>query len=305
MEGKMKVAVMNGIGKMGFTERDIPTPKDDEVLVKLDYVGICGSDLHYYESGAIGDYVVEPPFVLGHEPGGVVVEVGKDVKHLKVGDKVALEPGKTCGHCEFCKQGKYNLCPDVVFFATPPVDGVFQEYVAHEADLCFKLPENVSTLEGALIEPLAVSNAIIIGFNVRPDATAKATAEQEGVDLRLYRVIYQAIEDVEAAMKGMLDPVFEEKVIGHAEVRQIFKASGVGNIAGSYVLDGVFQRGCTVRISREGKQIFEGPLASLKRFKDDVKEVKAGYECGLVFEGFNDIQELDQVEAYIMVEVPR
>ena len=151
----------------------------------------------------------------------------------------------------------------------------------------------------------SASNAIIIGFNVRPDATAKATAEQEGVDLRLYRVIYQAIEDVEAARKGMLDPVFEEKVIGHAEVRQIFKASGVGNIAGSYVLDGVFQRGCTVRISREGKQIFEGPLASLKRFKDDVKEVKAGYECGLVFEGFNDIQELDQVEAYIMVEVPR
>ena len=151
----------------------------------------------------------------------------------------------------------------------------------------------------------SASNAIIIGFNVRPDATAKDIAEREGVDLRLYRVIYNAIEDVEAAMKGMLDPVFEEKVIGHAEVRQIFKASGVGNIAGSYVLDGVFQRGCTVRISREGKQIFEGPLASLKRFKDDVKEVKAGYECGLVFEGFNDIQELDQVEAYIMVEVPR
>lgn len=156
MEGKMKVAVMEGIGKIGFEERNIPAPKADEVLVKLDYVGICGSDLHYYETGAIGDYVVEPPFVLGHEPGGVVVEVGADVTHLQVGDRVALEPGKTCGHCEFCKQGKYNLCPDVVFFATPPVDGVFQEYVAHEADLCFKLPENVSTLEGALIEPLAV-----------------------------------------------------------------------------------------------------------------------------------------------------
>ena len=156
MDGKMKVAVMNGIGKMGFEERDIPTPKAGEVLVKLDYVGICGSDLHYYETGAIGDYVVEPPFVLGHEPGGVVVEVGEDVTHLKVGDRVALEPGKTCGHCEFCKEGKYNLCPDVVFFATPPVDGVFQEYVAHEAGLCFKLPDNVSTLEGALIEPLAV-----------------------------------------------------------------------------------------------------------------------------------------------------
>ncbi|MDY4668481.1 MAG: translation initiation factor IF-2 [Oliverpabstia sp.] len=151
----------------------------------------------------------------------------------------------------------------------------------------------------------SASNAIIIGFNVRPDATAKTIAEQEGVDLRLYRVIYQALEDVEAAMKGMLDPVFEEKVIGHAEVRQIFKASGVGNIAGSYVLDGIFQRGCSVRITREGSQIFEGPLASLKRFKDDVKEVRAGYECGLVFEGFNDIQEFDQVEAYTMVEVPR
>ena len=151
----------------------------------------------------------------------------------------------------------------------------------------------------------SASNAIIIGFNVRPDATAKAIAEQEGVDLRLYRVIYQAIEDVEAAMKGMLDPVFEEKVIGHAEVRQTFKASGVGTIAGCYILDGMFQRGCSARITREGAQIFDGPLASLKRFKDDVKEVKAGYECGLVFEGFNDIQELDQVEAYTMVEVPR
>ena len=151
----------------------------------------------------------------------------------------------------------------------------------------------------------SASNAIIIGFNVRPDATAKSIAEQEGVDLRLYRVIYQAIEDVEAAMKGMLDPVYEEKVIGHAEIRQIFKASGVGNIAGSYVLDGIFQRNCKVRITREGEQIFEGELASLKRFKDDVKEVKAGYECGLVFEGFNDIKEEDKVEAYIMVEVPR
>ena len=156
MEGTMKVAVMNGVGQMGYTERPIPTPKDDEVLVKLEYVGICGSDLHYNETGAIGSYVVEPPFVLGHEPGGVVVEVGKNVKHLKVGDKVALEPGKTCGQCEFCKTGRYNLCPDVIFFATPPVDGVFQEYVAHEAGLCFKLPENVSTMEGALIEPLAV-----------------------------------------------------------------------------------------------------------------------------------------------------
>ncbi|MCR2019116.1 translation initiation factor IF-2, partial [Blautia pseudococcoides] len=151
----------------------------------------------------------------------------------------------------------------------------------------------------------SASNAIIIGFNVRPDVTAKAIAEQEGVDLRLYRVIYQAIEDVEAAMKGMLDPVYEEKVIGHAEVRQTFKSSDVGTIAGGYVLDGMFQRNCKVRITRGEEQIYEGVLASLKRFKDDVKEVKAGYECGLVFEDFSDVQEEDRVEAYIMVEVPR
>jgi translation initiation factor IF-2 len=151
----------------------------------------------------------------------------------------------------------------------------------------------------------SASNAIIIGFNVRPDVTAKSIAEREKVDLRLYRVIYDAIEDVEAAMKGMLDPVFEEKVIGHAEVRQTFKASGIGTIAGSYVLDGVSQRGCSVRVSRDGVQIYEGHLASLKRFKDDVKEVKAGYECGLVLEKYNDLKEGDIVEAYTMVEVPR
>ncbi len=156
MKREMKAAVMNGIGKMGFTVREVPAPAENEVLVKLEYVGICGSDLHYYREGEIGGKEVIPPFVLGHEAGGVVVEAGKKVQNLKPGDRVALEPGKTCGRCEFCRQGKYNLCPDVVFFATPPVDGVFQEYVAHDADLCYKLPDNVSTLEGALIEPLAV-----------------------------------------------------------------------------------------------------------------------------------------------------
>ena len=151
----------------------------------------------------------------------------------------------------------------------------------------------------------SASNAIIIGFNVRPDAVAKSTAESEGVDVRLYSVIYNAIDDVESALKGMLDPIYEEKVIGHAEVRQIFKASDVGNIAGSYVEDGYFQRGCKVRVTREDKQIFEGDLASLKRYKDDVKEVKAGYECGLVLADFNDIAVDDKIEAYIMVEVAR
>lgn len=168
MKKTMKVAVMNGVGEMEIIERAIPQPADNEVLVKLEYVGICGSDMHYYETGHIGDYIVEPPFVLGHEPGGTIVEVGKNVKHLKAGDRVALEPGKTCGHCEFCREGKYNLCPDVVFFATPPIDGVFQEYVAHKADLCFKLPENVDTMEGALIEPLAV------GFHAANQGNAHA-----------------------------------------------------------------------------------------------------------------------------------
>ena len=151
----------------------------------------------------------------------------------------------------------------------------------------------------------SASNAIIIGFNVRPDNTAKTVAERESVDLRLYRVIYNAIEDIEAAMKGMLDPVFEEKVTGHGEVRQTFRASGVGTIAGTYVLDGSIFRNSKARIVRDGIVIFEGELASLKRFNDDVKEVRAGYECGLVFEKYNDIKEGDQIESFIMEEVPR
>ena len=163
----------------------------------------------------------------------------------------------------------------------------------------------VGTINESDVSLAAASNAIIIGFNVRPDVTAKSIAEREKVDMRLYRVIYQAIEDVEAAMKGMLDPIFEEQIIGHAVIRQTFRASGVGTIAGSYILDGKFQRGCKVRITRDGEQIFDGPLASLKRFKDDVKEVNAGYECGLVFEKYNDVQEDDMIEAYAMVEVPR
>ncbi len=151
----------------------------------------------------------------------------------------------------------------------------------------------------------SASNAIIIGFNVRPEPAAKAFSDEEKVDVRLYRVIYNAIEDITAAMKGMLDPVYEEKVLGHAEVRQLFKASGVGTIAGSYVKDGKFVRNCQVRILRDSVVVYEGDLESLRRFKDDVKEVAAGYECGLVFRKFNDIKEGDWVEAFTMVEIPR
>lgn len=167
MDGKMRVAVMTDVGKMGFTERAIPKPEPGEVLIQLEYVGICGSDMHYYETGKIGGKVVETPFVLGHEPSGVVVELGEGVRSLSLGDRVALEPGKTCGICEYCRTGRYNLCPDVIFFATPPVDGVFQEYVAHPADLCFQLPENMDLIEGALVEPLA------IGFYAAEKAAAR------------------------------------------------------------------------------------------------------------------------------------
>ena len=151
----------------------------------------------------------------------------------------------------------------------------------------------------------SASNAIIIGFNVRPDNQARDIAERENVDLRLYRVIYQAIEDVEAAMKGMLDPKYEEKVIGTVEVRQTYKASVIGTIAGSYVLDGMVTKNSSVRVTRGDDLIYDGPIASLKRFKDDVKEVKAGYECGIVLEKFNDIKEGDMMEVYTMVEIPR
>lgn len=151
-----KAAFMHGINDIIFKDVPMPEVSENDVLIKVDSVGICGSDVHYYEHGKIGDFVVEGDFILGHESAGEVVEVGSKVKNLVVGDRVTLEPGKTCGKCEFCKEGKYNLCPDVEFFATPPYQGVFTNYVAHPEDMCFKLPENVSYVEGALVEPLAV-----------------------------------------------------------------------------------------------------------------------------------------------------
>ena len=151
-----KAVFMHGTNEMIWKDVPVPVAKENEVLVKVDSVGICGSDVHYYQHGRIGDFVVEGDFILGHECAGEVIKVGSIVKTLAVGDRVALEPGKTCGKCEFCKSGRYNLCPDVEFFATPPYHGVFTNYVTHPEDMCFKLPENVSNVEGALVEPLAV-----------------------------------------------------------------------------------------------------------------------------------------------------
>ena len=151
----------------------------------------------------------------------------------------------------------------------------------------------------------SASNAIIIGFNVRPDTSAKSTSEAEGVDIRTYSVIYSAIDDISAAMKGMLDPEFVEKVIGHAEIRQIFKASAIGTIAGCYVTDGRVTRAAQIRLVRDGRVIYDGHLDTLRRFKDDAREVNAGYECGMVFRNYNDLKEGDKIEAYIMEEIPR
>ena len=171
----MKVAVMTDLMTLEIKERSIPVPQEGEVLVRVEYVGVCGSDLHYYEHGRIGHYIVDDDFVLGHEIGGTVVELGPGVENLSLSTRVALEPQITCGECEFCKGGKYNLCEDVIFFATPPIDGVFQEYVCHPANLCFPLPDNVSTMEGALIEPLSVGLHSAFQGNARLGQTAVVT----------------------------------------------------------------------------------------------------------------------------------
>ena len=269
MEGKMKVAVMNGIGEMGFLERDIPKAKDDEVLVKLEYVGICGSDLHYYETGRIGDYIVEPPFVLGHEPGGVVDEVGENVTHLKVGDRVALEPGKTCGHCEFCRTGRYNLCPEVIFFATPPVDGVFQEYVAHQADLCFKLPEGVSTLEGALIEPLAV------GFHsaIQGEAKCGQTAVVMGAGC-IGLVTMMALKAMGVSNVYVVD-IMQKRLDKALELGATGVINGMEKNAVEAVMELTNGAGCDLVIETAGTEITT--IQAIKMAKKGTNVVLVGY----------------------------
>lgn len=153
---KNKAIYMHGTNKMVWKDIEIPSIGESDVLIKVKCVGVCGSDLHYFSQGNIGDFVVTGDFILGHEAAGVVEKIGDEVKHLKVGDIVAMEPGVPCSQCEFCLSGKYNLCPDVEFFATPPYHGVFAEYVKHPAKMCFKLPDNMTTTEGAMIEPLSV-----------------------------------------------------------------------------------------------------------------------------------------------------
>jgi len=173
---KMKAAVMTGLGKIEITDMPIPEPAPGEALVKIECVGICGSDLHYFESGRLGARIIKPPFILGHEACGVVVKTGADVVGIKPGDRVSLEPGRACGRCGFCRSGRYNLCAGVTFFGSPPTDGVFREYVTHDAALCFPLPDNMTAIEGAMIEPLAVGYYAALKSLERVGATANGRA---------------------------------------------------------------------------------------------------------------------------------
>ena len=161
---KNKAAVLTRLKTIEFKDVPMPVAKSNEILLKLEAVGVCGSDVHYYTKGRIGDFIVKYPFILGHECSGSIVEVGSEVKNLKIGDRVGLEPGIPCGHCEMCRSGHYNLCPDVKFFATPPYDGCLMNYVSFPAEFAFKLPGNMTAVEGALIEPLAIGiNAALTG----------------------------------------------------------------------------------------------------------------------------------------------
>jgi L-iditol 2-dehydrogenase len=259
MKTTMKAAVLTEPKKIVFEERPIPVPREHEVLVKIKHVGICGSDLHYYEHGRIGNFIVEKPIVLGHESGGEVVEVGEKVTNVKAGDMVALEPGYTCGKCDFCKQGLYNLCPDVVFMATPPYDGAFAEYVSFPADMAFKLPPNMSTLEGALIEPLAVGfhaanqagakigdSAVVLGSGCIGLVTMMALKAM-GVS-----TIYQA--DIIASRLAM------SKKLGAA---QVFKADEVDLVQA--IMDNTHGRGVDVVIETAGSQITTQQTVNLVR----------------------------------------
>ncbi len=269
MKGKMKTAVMTALRKLEFEERDIPVPGADEVLVKIEYVGVCGSGLHFFEAGHIGDCTVTFPFVLGHEAAGTVVETGADVKHLKAGDRVALEPGKTCGKCEFCKTGRYNLCSQVEFFATPPYDGVLQEYAVHRADLCFKLPEEVDTLSGAMIEPLAVGFHAVNQGNARPGQ--KAVIMGAGciglvtlMALKSYGISQVYVVDV---LEKRLE---KAKELGAAEV-----INGRETDAVKRLMELTDQEGCDIAFEAAGTQITA--CQAIRAVKKGASVVLVGY----------------------------
>lgn len=271
MQGRMRTAVMTGLKELRMEERPIPRPMPGEVLVKIEYIGICGSDLHYYESGRIGNFIVEPPFVLGHEAAGTVVELGEGVTQLKLGDRVALEPGRTCGHCEQCKAGKYNLCAEVQFFATPPVDGVFQEYAVHPAELCFPLPENVSTLEGALIEPLAVGfHAAMQGGAHVGQSAVVAGAGCIGL------VTLMALKAMGVSRVAVID-VMEKRLEKAKELGADLVINGKEQDVDQALEQFTLKRGCDLGIETAGQQITTAQL--MRGAKPGATIVFVGYSA--------------------------
>lgn len=238
---KNRGAFMTDLDKMEIRDIPMPEPKEKEVLVELEYVGICGSDVHYFHDGRCGSYVVDGDFMLGHECAGTVVELGKGVENLKVGDRVALEPGITCGQCEFCKSGRYNLCPDVQFLATPPVQGCYENYIAFPENMCFKLPDNISTKEGALVEPLSVGmhaanqgnvqlgdSVVILGAGCIGLVTLLACKAHGATDITVVDVIPKRLD---YAMKlGATRVINGKEVDAIEEVKKITNGAGVDKV---------------------------------------------------------------------------
>lgn len=238
---KNRAAYMTELNKMEIREIPVPQIKEKEVLVKLEYVGICGSDVHYFHDGRCGDFVVDGEFMLGHECAGTVVGIGPEVKNLAIGDKVALEPGITCGQCEFCKTGRYNLCPDVQFLATPPVQGCYENYIAFPENMCFKLPEKISTKEGALVEPLAVGlhaaaqgqiglgdQVIILGAGCIGLVTLLACKASGATDITVVDVIPKRLEY--AKKLGATRVLNGKEVDVVADIEKLTKGAGIEKV---------------------------------------------------------------------------
>ncbi|WP_324825414.1 NAD(P)-dependent alcohol dehydrogenase [Sinanaerobacter sp. ZZT-01] len=243
---KNRAAYMTELNKMEIREIPMPEVGEQEVLIKLEYVGICGSDVHYFHDGRCGDFIVDGEFMLGHECAGTIIEVGSGVKKLTVGDRVALEPGITCGQCEFCKSGKYNLCPDVQFLATPPVPGCYENYIAFPENMCFKLPNNISTKEGALVEPLSVGlhaaaqgqiglgdHVIILGSGCIGLVTLLACKASGATDITVVDVIPKRLEYAKKlgatrVINGKeVDVIAEmDKITGGAGIEKVIETAG-------------------------------------------------------------------------------
>ena len=289
---KNRAAYMTGLNKLEIREIEVPVPKEKQVLVKLEYVGICGSDVHYLEHGKIGDFIVNGDFILGHECAGTIVAIGSKVENLKVGDKVALEPGITCGQCEFCKTGRYNLCPDVEFLATPPYHGCFMNYIAFPETMAFKLPDRISTKEGALVEPLAVGmhaakqgnvklgdSVVILGSGTIGLVTLLACKAFGATDITVVDVIPKRLEY--AKKLGATTVINATEVDVLAEIDKLTNKQGVDIVietAGSaktiaqtpYLIK---NGGCIVLVGMAPQDIIEFNFAKIMAKEAEIKSV--------------------------------